>query len=132
MKRASPWLLYAGDLACLAFFVYFGLGTHNVLAGGSALQRFLLNAGPLALLWTVVGLALGAFRFAVPVSLRAVWGRTLTTWLVAAPLALLLRAQLLGAATIVVIFALVTLGVGGGLLLLWRTAYAWLALRARA
>jgi hypothetical protein len=130
--RPSPWILLAGDLLCLAAFVLFGLGTHDVLAGTNALQRFLINAGPMALVWTVAAGALGAFRFAAPTPMRTVWARTLTAWLVAAPLALLLRAQLLGAATLVINFVLVTLGVGGSLLLLWRTVYAWLALRTAA
>jgi len=129
MRQLSPWVLFAGDAVCLAAFVVAGLGTHDGLANANAWQRFLLNAGPQLLLWAVAGLALGAFRFAAPVSLRALWARTLTAWLVAAPLALLLRAFLLGAATIVLAFMLVTLSLGGGLLLLWRTAYAYLALR---
>jgi hypothetical protein len=129
MRTLSPWVLFAGDAVCLAAFVVAGLGTHDGLVNANALQRFLLNAGPHLLLWTVTGLALGSFRFAAPVSLRAVWARTLTTWLVAAPLALLLRAYLLGAATVVVAFMLVTLSLGGGLLLLWRTVYTYLALR---
>jgi hypothetical protein len=130
MSRRTAYALFLGDLLALAFFVVLGLGSHAELAQAGALQRFLLNFGPLALAWTAVGWALGAFRVELPLSVRAVLGRALTTWLVAAPLALLLRAILLGAATIVVIFMIVTLVVGGGLLLLWRAAFVWLVRRA--
>ena len=41
----------------------------------------------------------------------------LAAWLIAAPLGLLLRALLLGAATLIVPFVLVTLSLGGALLL---------------
>ena len=85
--------LLTGDLVCLAAFVLLGLRNHEELAQAGAFQRFLVNAGPLFVAWTLAALALGALRFAPPVSLRLVLGRTLTTWLVAAPLALVLRAQ---------------------------------------
>jgi hypothetical protein len=126
MPVRSPWLLLAGDLICLSVFVVLGLRTHNELAEASALARFLINVLPLALAWTLAALALGALRWPAPPSLRAVLARTLTAWLVAAPLALLLRALWLRSSVIVVPFMLVTLAVGGGLLLLWRALFfAW-------
>src|SRR5262245_14132083 len=129
MRPPSPLLLLAGDLACLSAFVLLGLRTHAELAQASALQRFLLNIILLGVAWTAAGLALGAFRLSPPLSLRAALARTLNTWLVAAPLALLLRALLLRSATILVIFFLITLAVGGALLLFWRAVAVWLALR---
>jgi hypothetical protein len=48
---------------------------------------------------------------------------------VAAPLALIVRALVLRAATIVLIFMLVTLGLGGVSLLLWRAAAVWVMKR---
>jgi hypothetical protein len=129
MRTYAPWFLLAGDLLCLSAFVVLGLGTHAELGQASALQRFLINAGPLALTWTTAGLALGAFRLSPPLTMRALLARTLTTWLVAAPLALILRALLLGSATLILIFVLVTLGVGGALLLAWRALFYGLVLR---
>ncbi len=125
MKPPAPGLLLAGDAVCLAAFVLLGLGSHAGLADANAGYRFLVNAGPLIVTWAIVAYALGALRWPAAASLRTVWARTLTAWLVAAPLALLLRAQLLGAATLVVIFVLVTMGLGGTLLLLWRTVCFW-------
>ncbi len=126
-QRARAWLLFVGDGVCLAGLVLLGLQTHEAT---TPLIRLALNAGPLIGTWTVVGLSLRVFHFDAPLSFRAVWGRTLVTWLAAAPLALLARALLLRSATIVVIFMLVTLGLGGATLLLWRTLFVWAANRA--
>jgi hypothetical protein len=125
-QRARAWLLFVGDGACLAGLVLLGLQAHEAAA---PLTRLALNAGPLIGTWTVVGLSLRVFHFDAPLSLRAVWGRTLVTWLAAAPLALLTRALLLGSATIVVSFMLVILTLGGAALLLWRTLFVWAANR---
>jgi hypothetical protein len=122
-RRAALWL-WAGDALCLSLFVLAGLQTHD---SASPLARFALNAGPLIGTWTIAALALGAFR--PNASFRALLGRTLTAWLVAAPLALVVRAWLTGAATIVAIFMVITLGLGGLLLLLWRAAFIWILLK---
>lgn len=124
--RLSLWL-GAGDALCLSLFVLAGLQTHD---SASPLIRFLINAGPLILVWTLTAWWLGALQLDSPPAYRPVLGRTLTAWLVAAPLALVVRALLLRASTIVLVFLLVTLGLGGGLLLVWRTAVVW-ALRRR-
>lgn len=119
MSPASTWILFAGDAVCLLAFVLLGLGTHEA---ADPAVRLLVSAGPLLLAWGVAGLSLGAFQFDKPFSLRTVLGRTLNTWLVAAPLALAGRALLLRSAAIPLPFLLVTLGLGGALLLAWR---AW-------
>ena len=125
MKRPAPWLLLAGDALCLAGFVVLGLGSHAELANSNAVYRFLVNAGPLVVVWAMAAYALGALHWPAPFSLRAVVARTLTAWLVAAPLALVVRALLLGSPTLAVPFVLVTLAVGGALLVAWRAVYAW-------
>ena len=123
--RFAFWLL-AGDALCLSLFVLAGLQTHD---STSPFIRFILNAGPLILIWTLTAWALGALQLERPLTYRTVLGRALLAWLVAAPLALVLRALLLRAATIVLIFMLVTLGLGGMLLLLWRAAVVWVIKR---
>ncbi len=122
-------MLFLGDVACLAAFMLAGMDRHETLFGLHPALRFALNAGPLVIAWAAAGLALRAFRFPMPVRLRTVLGRTLAAWLIAAPLGLLARALLLRSPTLVVIFVLVTLGLGGALLLLWRGLYAGLVLR---
>ena len=129
-RPPAPWLLFAGDLLCLALFVVLGLRSHAELAQAGAFQRFLLNAGPLALAWTAAALAFGLFHLAAPVSRRVLLARTLAAWLIAAPMALVLRALLLGSGAIAVPFLLVTLAVGGSLLLAWRATALWLMRRA--
>lgn len=123
--RLTLWLL-AGDALCLSLFVLAGLQTHD---SASPLVRFSLNAGPLILLWALTAWALGALHLESPLMYRTLLGRTLTAWLVAAPLALIVRALVLRAATIVLIFMLVTLGLGGVSLLLWRAAVVWVMKR---
>jgi hypothetical protein len=127
MKRRL--ILLAGDLACLSLFVVLGLRTHAELAQASVLSRFLINAAPLAAAWIPTALALGALRAPAPLATRTFLGRSLAAWLIAAPLAILLRALWLRSAVIVVMFMIVTLTVGGGLLLFWRAAFAWLSRR---
>lgn len=129
MPRASrpPLGLVVGDVLVLVGFVLVGMGNHSTLEAGNAPQRFAVLAGPLLLTWLAAATALGAWAFGAPPRWPAVWGRTLAAWLIAAPLALLLRALLTGSATVVVAFLLVTLGLGGALLLAWRTLYVWAA-----
>ena len=124
MRRRVAWLLLAGDTLCLAVFVFLGLGSHAELGSRTAAYRFLVNAGPLIVVWALAAYALGALRWQPPLPLRAVLARTLTAWLVAAPLALVVRALVLGSPTLAVTFVLVTLALGGALLLAWRTAFA--------
>ncbi len=127
LSRRSTLALLAGDLTCLCVFVLLGMGTHATLGGPSAWVRFAVLAGPLIAVWTVAAAGVGAQAFDPPLRWRVIWGRTLTAWLITAPLALLARAVLLGASTVVVAFALVTLAVGGGLLLAWRSLFFWFA-----
>jgi hypothetical protein len=123
----SAWLLLLGDTGALLAFVLLGMRTHDTLAQANALTRLAVTAGPLLLAWALAATLLGAWRFRLPLRLRAVWGRSLAAWLAAAPLGLLLRAVLLGSSTLAVAFALVTLGLGGALLLGWRGLALWLA-----
>lgn len=132
LRARSTLLLLLGDTVVLAAFVLVGMRTHNTLAASTALTRFAVLAGPLLLTWLVAATALGAWAVSAPPRWRAVWGRPLAAWLIAAPLGLLLRALLTGSATLVVPFVLVTLGLGGGLLLAWRILFAWAAGRRAA
>jgi hypothetical protein len=119
-------ILILGDLVCLAGFVLVGMQQHETLGGQNAITRFAINTGPIALAWLASGLALGAFRLA---PLPSFWRATVLAWLVAAPLGLLVRALLLNSAILVVIFVLITLGLGGAILLAWRTLFAVIARR---
>lgn len=113
-------VLILGDWLALALFVLIGQFDHG-LVGANPLPRLLRTTAELALPWTVLGYLLGAFRYSA--DWRGFFGRFIVAWLAAAPLALLLRAFLHGQATIIVMFMLVTMGLGGGFLLAWRLIY---------
>lgn len=120
-------LLLLGDWLALGLFVFLGQVDHDLVG----LPRLLATGAMLALPWTVVALLLNAYWLSATTTLRAFLGRSLLAWFVAAPLALLLRALILGQATIVVTFMIVTMGLGGLFLLGWRAAYFFLHVRRR-
>jgi hypothetical protein len=112
-------VLLVGDWLALGLFVFLGEIDHQVLA----LPRLLWTTALLALPWTVVALALNAYWLSGAATLGVFLRRSLLAWLVAAPLALILRALVQGQATIVVTFMIVTMGLAGLFLLGWRAAY---------
>jgi hypothetical protein len=121
-------LLLAGDWLALGLFVFLGQLDHDLLGP----SRLLSQTAMLGLPWTVVALLLNAFWLSQRTTLRAFLGRSLVAWLVAAPLALVLRALIQGQSTIPVAFMIVTLGLGGLILLAWRAVYFVLRSRQRA
>ena len=121
----STLILILGDWLVLALFVLIGQLDHEMV-GANPLPRLLRTTAEIAVPWTILGLLLGAFRYTA--DWRGFLGRFVVVWLAAAPLALLLRAWMNGQASIIVIFMTITLGVGGGMLLVWRLAY-WLIRR---
>lgn len=123
-------ILAAGDLLGLAGFLLIGMADHETLTRAGGVARLVINAGPLLGGWAIAALALGAWDWPPRHGARQWWARTVLAWLVVAPLALLTRALLLHAATIVVIFFLVTLSLGGSVLLAWRALF-WLVARRR-
>lgn len=115
-------ILLGGDWLALALFVFLGQMEHE-LVGTSPLSRLLTTAAVILLPWMVMALLTKVDRVAAGTTGRAFLGRSLLTWLAAAPLALLLRAYLQGQATIIVIFMAITIGLGGLFLLGWRALY---------
>lgn len=122
-----------GDILVLLLFVLLGMRNHELLSRAGALAHLAANVLPLSLAWLLAATALGAWRFPLPLRMTAVLRATLLAWLLAAPLGLLLRALVLGSSTLVVVFMLVTLALGGALLLAWRGLALWLVYgRARS
>lgn len=119
-------LMMAGDWLALGLFVFLGQIDHEVLN----LPRLLLQSAILALPWTVIALLLNGYWLSEGTTLRAFLSRSLLAWLVAAPLGLMLRALILGRTTIPVAFMIVTMGLGGLFLLVWRAAFFFLQTRA--
>jgi hypothetical protein len=121
----SKWklpVLILGDWLALSLFVFLGQMEHELVAG-NYLPRLLQGSAIIALPWTAVALLLGACRMKAGMTAASFLGRSLTAWLIAAPLALILRAYLNGQATIIVIFMVITIGLGGIFLLAWRGLY---------
>lgn len=121
-------LLLGGDWLALGLFVFLGQMEHE-LVEANPLPRLLTTSAVFLLPWTAMALLAEVDRVAANTTGRAFLGRSLLTWLAAAPLALLLRAYLQGQATIIVIFMTITMGLGGVFLLGWRALY--LLLRRR-
>ena len=123
----TPWLvglLALGDGLALLTFAAVGRASHSLTAGVPLLAA-LLTAAPFAAAWVIVAPLVGAYRGRNLVSPGRWLARTALAWLMAEPLGLVLRAQVLGR-PIIPIFALVTLAAAGAILLAWRGLF-WLA-----
>lgn len=118
------WWLVIGDWLLLLLFVFIGQRDHDMVVV-AALPSLFTTTLAVALPWTVAAFLLGAFRYHAGVGWAAWLGRVLTTWLVAAPIGLLLRALYRGQASIPVPFMLVLLGLGGLFMLGWRALAYW-------
>lgn len=121
--RFIPFLLLAGDFFALLLFVYIGQRDHELVDPVNPVAGVLLTTAEFLLPWLVVGLLLGAFPRGGAWRGRDLIGRSLNTWLVAAPLGLLLRAYILNRAVIPTLFMVVALALGGAFVLGWRLAF---------
>lgn len=82
-------VLVAVDLLALAAFVLIGLGSHHEVAG---IDLFARNAIPLVASWCVFAAALGTYR-------RPSLAPLVRNWLVAVPVALVIRSLWVGSPT---------------------------------
>jgi hypothetical protein len=115
-------ILLGGDWLTLTIFVFWGQIEHGLI-GADFLFRLLSTTFVMILPWTIVGILWGAYQLEEGLGWRLFLGRALTTWLIAAPLMLVLRAYLREQTVIVVIFILVALALGGAMMLGWRVIY---------
>ncbi len=131
LSTRARWALLLGDLLVLLLFVIAGKREHETLDAENPVLGIVVTALYYIPVWLVAAWLLGAYpRDAA--GARALLARTLNAWLVAAPLATLVRAYALGRVIIPVPFLLVTLGLGGALLLGWRLVFLWFARRRAA
>lgn len=130
LDRQARWrrywrlLLLLGDLLALLVFVYIGERDHGTIDAAHPIWGVLSVSAPFVLVWLLAGWWLGAFRWEDDLTLSRFLARSLHVWLLAAPLAVLLRALLLGRAVIPTSFMLATLGFGGLFVLGWRLVFA--------
>lgn len=128
--RQTHLLLIAGDLISFTIFAIIGRRSHSEPADVLAWYEVLKTAAPFMAGWFLVAPWLGAFRAAdylrgATHGIGTVARRTALAWLVAAPLALLLRALLLQRG-IPWTFALITFTTNLIFLTGWRSLFALL------
>ncbi|MBO8162652.1 MAG: DUF3054 domain-containing protein [Brevibacillus sp.] len=114
-----------GDFIAFLLFAYIGKTAH---AQTVTLLGVLETAAPFFLSWLFVGWLFGVFQPEAYRTAAAAAKKTLFVWIIAGLAGLALRSILLLRIPDwpFMVITLVTIGV---LLLLWRTAYAWLARR---
>ncbi len=117
--RRKTFFILAGDCAGLILFAFSGQRTHQTLDATRPLLGVLATAAPFIGVWLLTALVLKTWR--LQAGWRQTMGQLLLAWLVAAPLALVLRALLLQHPNLPVPFVLATLGFGLLILGSWRT-----------
>jgi hypothetical protein len=127
LKRYLPYILFAGDLVALILFVVVGQRDHELVNEQNPVLGVLLSTLYFAVPYLVSGFLLQAFKFDADNEGRfyfRFFGRWLNTWLVAAPLGILIRSFVLGRAVIPTMFIVAGLGFGGLFMLAWRILFA--------
>ncbi len=133
MKRLYCFILVAGDVLALLLFVAIGQRDHDIVNPENPVGGLLFSASVFILPWLVVGWLVGAFAIggdksgdrdaAGPINGRAIIWRALNAWLIAAPLAILLRAALFDRPIIPTLFMFVVMGLGGAFVMAWRLLF---------
>src|SRR5438105_5231217 len=122
--RFQAWLLVMGDVMVLILFVLGGQREHELINADNPLLGVAQTSAEFVVAWLLAAAWSGAFQRDAPPAWRAFMRRSVNAWLLAAPLATLLRALVLGRADIPTAFLIVVLLLGGALLLGWRLIYA--------
>ncbi len=89
-KRAVI-LLVIGDLLCFLIFAALGRSSHGEASGFAAIPQIIITALPFAAGWFLVSPFVGAFRHKILAQPRSMVIRTAVAWLIAWPVAMLLR-----------------------------------------
>ena len=122
-KRAII-LLVIGDLLCFLIFVAFGRSSHGEASGFAAISQIIVTALPFIAGWFLVSPFVGAFRHKIMAQPRSMVIRTAVAWLLAWPVAMLLRGIFVDHGVPPLSFALVVLIFNMLLLLIWRWPFA--------
>jgi hypothetical protein len=119
-------ILIAGDLLVILSFVWVGRSSHSLSM--TNITESLSTALPFIISWFLITPWFGIYRAEVSRTWRKLVPRLLVAWAVAGPVALVLRALFLGRPLpegIIPIFAIVSLGYIGLVVLIWRLGYVW-------
>jgi DUF3054 family protein len=117
-------ILVIGDILCFLIFAALGRNTHGETSGFAAIPQIIVTALPFAAGWFLVSPFVGAFRRKVMAQPRAMAIRTALAWLLAWPVAMLLRGFFVDHSIPPLSFALVVLLFNMLLLLVWRWPFA--------
>ena len=125
-KTNFSWVLIVGDLLVLLSFVAIGRNSHALSLAD--LSAVLLTALPFVLGWFAIAPWFGLYNAGLNRNLKRMLPRLAATWIIAVPVANIIRAYLLGRPIpggIAPTFVLVSLGFIGLMMLLWRAGYSW-------
>ena len=117
-------MLVIGDLICFLIFAALGRNTHGEASGFAAIPQIILTALPFVAGWFLVSPFVGAFRHKIMAQPRAMAIRTALAWLLAWPVAMLLRVIFVDHGIPPLSFAIVVLLFNMVLLLVWRWPFA--------
>ena len=117
-------LLVIGDLLCFLIFVALGRSSHGEASGFAAIPQIIVTALPFIAGWFLVSPFVGAFRHKILAQPRSMVIRTAVAWLLAWPVALLLRGIFVDHGVPPLSFAIVVLLFNMLLLLIWRWPFA--------
>jgi hypothetical protein len=118
-------ILVVGDILALLLFVLIGQADHQTVSAENPLSGLLLAGAPFVVAWLVTAFVVGAYCADV-FTPRVMLSRSLTAWLIALPIGIVLRALLLGRAVIPTAFILVAFAFGGLFVIGWRMMFVFL------
>ena len=129
IRSSLPAIVLAiGDVTVFVFFAVQGRATHDIPLGAEPVAAVVGIAAPFAAPWFVVAALLGVYRHATIIRPKRAALLTAAAWLTGGPLGLVARSVLLQR-SLVLPFALASLGIIGGMLLAWHTAFSLVAAR---
>jgi len=117
-------MLVIGDLICFLIFSALGRNQHREPSGFTAILQIILTALPFAAGWFLVSPFVGAFRHKILAKPGAMVIRTALAWLLAWPVAMLLRGIFVDHGIPPLSFAIIVLFFNMLLLLIWRWLFA--------
>ena len=117
-------LLVMGDVLCFLIFVALGRSSHGEASGFAAIPQIITTALPFIAGWFLVSPFVGAFRHKIIAQPKAMAIRTAIAWLLAWPVAMLLRGIFVDHGVPPLSFALIVHVFNMILLLIWRWPFA--------
>ena len=124
LYKQAVIMLVIGDLLCFLIFAALGRNTHGEASGFAAIPQIILTALPFIAGWFLVSPFVGAFRHKILSQPLAMAIRTALAWLIAWPVAMLLRGIFVDHGVPTLSFAMVVLLFNMLLLLIWRWPFA--------